>query len=474
MQRPLLTLLTLFFLLTNLPAQEKSYTIPNSPLLAFIKNSRFNGVQIRPYQSQASQLLKFVGTRFDHYAQLILIANQQIFVYISATGIVYKSLEEDRTDSVTFVRLDKTEHHGYNINAFPFIYNKTLFNIGGYGFWHWNGQLRAFSEKSHEWDIVPLNKELPVAVDYPGSNLWVSEKEHKLFSFSYISGNDAVKNNRQKNIEPVDSIVELDLLTMDWITKGALNPILKNEINLTSTFASLDSGILFSNNSPNVFYLNILSNSIDTIDNIDLYHFYATTNQDIIYWYASDYFYKANISTSVVDSMKLDYADLKKGVTPIYFVSNHSNNSNNYLYLLVIIPILLWGVRTKIKSRKKTDIETLENETKLNSPYKKNEIFDEIEKALIKYIYDNAKSRGSRTSTDEVNRILGVGNKSIDMQKRKRSDIIKSINMKYQLIDPNKTLIERVKSELDARLQEYYLTVDTLDFFSDINNQTQE
>ena len=63
---------------------------------------------------------------------------------------------------------------------------------------------------------------------------------------------------------------------------------------------------------------------------------------------------------------------------------------------------------------------------------------------------------------------------SVDMQKRKRSDIIKSINMKYQLIDPNKILIERVKSELDARLQEYYLTTDTLDFLNDMNNQTQE
>jgi hypothetical protein len=474
MQRPLLTLLTLFFLLSNPAAQEKTYTIPNSPLLDFIRNSRFNGVQIRSHQSKSNQLFKLLGTRFDHYPQFFLVADQQILIYVGATGIVYKSVEENRNDSVTFVRLDKTEHFGYNINAFPFVYKKQLFNIGGYGFWHWNGQLRGFSEKSMEWYIVPLNKELPVAMDHPGSYLWVSEKENKLFSFSYIKGNDAIKTNKQKNIETVDSVLELDLQSNEWKTKGALNPIFKNTINLESTFANLDSGILFCNNSPILLYLNILNNKIDTIDNIDLYHFYATTKKDIIYWYNSGYFYRGNISNSTLDSIRLDYADFKRGDTPIYIVSNKSNVSHKYLYFLFVIPIFMWGLRSKVISKKKTEIVPLENEIKLKSPYKKNDLFDEVEKALIKFIDENAKNKNTRTSTDEVNRILGVGNKSVDMQKRKRSDIIKSINMKYQLIDPNKILIERVKSELDARLQEYYLTTDTLDFLNDMNNQTQE
>jgi hypothetical protein len=94
---------------------------------------------------------------------------------------------------------------------------------------------------------------------HPGSHLWVSEKAHKLYSFSYINGNDAVKTNKQNTIEKVDSVVELNLRSFEWNTKGALNPIFKNTINLESTFASLDSGILFSNNSPILLYLNILN-----------------------------------------------------------------------------------------------------------------------------------------------------------------------------------------------------------------------
>jgi hypothetical protein len=175
-----------------------------------------------------------------------------------------------------------------------------------------------------------------------------------------------------------------------------------------------------------------------------------------------------------LDSIKLDYADIRKGDTPIYIVNDQLIATNNYLYILIVIPILFWVFRNKLVQKKKTNDITPENEMKLTSPYKKNDLFDEVEKVVIKHIYNNAKNKGTRTSTDEVNRILGVGNKSVDMQKRKRSDIIKSINMKYQLIDSNKLLIERVKSELDARLQEYYLTVDTLNFLNEIDNQIQE
>ena len=54
------------------------------------------------------------------------------------------------------------------------------------------------------------------------------------------------------------------------------------------------------------------------------------------------------------------------------------------------------------------------------------------------------------------------------MQKRKRSDIIKSINSKYQLLNPDKEieLIDRAKSGVDARLYEYSLNAN-LDFLKE-------
>jgi hypothetical protein len=54
---------------------------------------------------------------------------------------------------------------------------------------------------------------------------------------------------------------------------------------------------------------------------------------------------------------------------------------------------------------------------------------------------------------------LGVAYKSSDMQKRKRSDVIRSINTKYKILSHNSNiqLIDRVKNALDARTSEYFI-----------------
>jgi uncharacterized protein (UPF0147 family) len=102
----------------------------------------------------------------------------------------------------------------------------------------------------------------------------------------------------------------------------------------------------------------------------------------------------------------------------------------------------------------------------VRSPYPIKEVFEEVEKALLKLLMDNMVNRNSRTATDEVNRVLGMASKSGDMQKRKRSDVIRSINAKYRILMPEKDLdlIERVKSDLDARLYEYCITKSELPF----------
>ena len=98
------------------------------------------------------------------------------------------------------------------------------------------------------------------------------------------------------------------------------------------------------------------------------------------------------------------------------------------------------------------------------------EVFEEIEKALLKLLVDNITLKNSRTATEEINRVLGVASKSGDMQKRKRSDVIRSINAKYRMLRPEKDLelIDRVKSDLDARLYEYCITNSELPFLENL------
>jgi hypothetical protein len=467
--------LTLFCQISiSIYAQESAYVLPNTRVFKFLREERFSGVNLKINTGHLFNLVPLSGTKFEKYTQNFFLTHGEIIVYIGATGIVYKSEGDFYGDSITFKRIDATQHHGYNINGFPFFYKDNLYNIGGYGFWHWNGQLRIFSERSKEWNILPLNKEYPIAIDPPGSYLWLSKENGTLYSFSFIEGNEAIKAQNKSSITKIDSVLELDISTASWRSLGVLNESLKNMITIKSVFASIDSGILITKDANQLLILNLTANRIDTLSNSDIYHFFATSSDTEIYFYSNNYFYKVLSQKNIIDSIKLTNNNIKIGKQNVYQTSNlvTSNKELTYTLFFALFGIIIYLL---IKRYLPSSSNSIHNKVELKSPYKNDQIFDEIEKSLILYIYKKAKETGIRTTTEEVNRIIGVANKSIDMQKRKRSDIIKSINSKYQSsTNNNQLLIDRVKSEHDARLQEYYLTIDTLDFLNDINSQNQE
>ena len=84
-------------------------------------------------------------------------------------------------------------------------------------------------------------------------------------------------------------------------------------------------------------------------------------------------------------------------------------------------------------------------------------IFEEKELQTLILIYCNSV-QGKTTSIDELNKILGVTQKSIEIQKKQRSDTIISINKKYSLIvGRHSYIIERKKNEFDKRSFDYFI-----------------
>ena len=59
------------------------------------------------------------------------------------------------------IRMDKTCYEGYNFKAFNFVYQDTIYSLGGYGFWVDNGLLRCYDEKNGVWYITKTKKTLP-------------------------------------------------------------------------------------------------------------------------------------------------------------------------------------------------------------------------------------------------------------------------------------------------------------------------
>ena len=79
--------------------------------------------------------------RKHHFVNDILIKNKLgLFAIVDNTGRLYKI--HSMGEEIKFERIDSTFYSGYNSGAFNFSFRDTIFSMGGYGFWRWNGHLR--------------------------------------------------------------------------------------------------------------------------------------------------------------------------------------------------------------------------------------------------------------------------------------------------------------------------------------------
>ena len=460
----------LFFLFwaTIAWGQEASYTVFNTPFLRAIRNTRFDGCELVPHSGVSLKIIDFKSSNFRTYGQVLLIRKGELYVHISATGMLYKCTGNVGIDSLRFDRIDKTEHYGYNINAKTFVHKDKFYNIGGYGFWRWNGQLRFFNDRSADWKIERLNREIPVVVDPPGFPQWKSRNGSQLISLGFVLGRQSEKVPENERVKSIDSVISLDLEKEDWTVLGKLNPKLdalsKSEYTVRSV---LDAGLVVDLKE-NIQYLNLLENKIYSLSNRDILNFFYSNIVQKVSWYMDGQIYYTILGEWQVDSLKIGSQDFTFTGEQVYTTTSDSSTayiSGSIIALLAIAGFWLYKNRKQHVPSTDSKPNTSDVST-VRSPYPIKEVFEEVEKALLKLLMDNMVNRNSRTATDEVNRVLGMASKSGDMQKRKRSDVIRSINAKYRILMPEKDLdlIERVKSDLDARLYEYCITTSELSF----------
>ncbi len=448
-------------------SQESSYSVLNTPFLRTIRNPRFDGCEMVPHSAVSLKLINFKNSNFRTYEQVLLIRKGELYIYISATGMLYKCAGNIDADSLRFDRIDKTEHYGYNINAKTFLHKNRFYNIGGYGFWRWNGQLRFFNDRSADWKIERLNREIPVVLNPPGFPQWKSRKGNQLISLGYVSANSTEKVPEQERVKSIDSVISLDLDRTNWTVLGKLNPTLdalsKSEYTLRSM---LDSGVVVDINE-NIQYLNLLDNKIYSLTNQDILNFFYSNIVQKVSWYHDGQIYATILGEWQVDSIKIGAQDFTYTGEQVYTTSNPSSSLISGSLLAILAIAGFWFYKKSKKGVQPKDPRSkTEDQGAVRSPYPVKEVFEEVEKALLRMLMENMAIRNSRTATDEVNRVLGMASKSGDMQKRKRSDVIRSINAKYRLLVPEKDveLIDRVKSDLDARLYEYCITASELPF----------
>lgn len=456
------SLLTYFFVTSFicLHAQENIYPLPQQRCFQFLWNPRFNGCRVEIRQQPGFRFIDFKTSNWKNYPQQLIIENSRLYIHLLGAGIVYGSIL-DESGKIAMQRLDSTEHFGYNINSYTFSAHNKLMNIGGYGMWRWNGQLRVFQEATRGWEIEPLSEEYPLSNELPGLPVWVSPDKKRLVSLGYLTGNQAIQGKENQHVNVVPEIIELDLLNYKWSQKGHLKSSVYNWIKPEFLIMSLDEGLLFSNFGP-YYLLDLNTFESKALIDRDFQNILSSKIFPAVHWNKGNSIYFANFQTGQIDSVTFKPSFFQ---TTGESVIEEKVSLFQYKFLIYIF-LLGAGSVSLFYLKKKRNTKSLKPATKavdtaavLSSPYDGMDVFDAVEQALLHLLISNVKELGKRTGTDEVNRVLGVSLKSQDMQKRKRSDVIRSINAKYKLIHPavNKPLVERVKSEMDARLFEYSL-----------------
>jgi hypothetical protein len=157
------------------------------------------------------------------FGAVSLVKNKKtIIIQLLGTGRIYQVIQ--RNKEYYFKRLDSTVHSGVNFEAFTFNRNDTLFQYGGSGFWKIRGFLTYYSKITHEWELLPSNKELTNYDDVKEFKFFkVDNQANKMYISGTILYTDFPTTLNAKND---DSCYVYDFLTHQWSTLGKMDPSL--------------------------------------------------------------------------------------------------------------------------------------------------------------------------------------------------------------------------------------------------------
>ncbi|MCF8339334.1 MAG: hypothetical protein K9I82_00015 [Chitinophagaceae bacterium] len=381
---------------------------------------------------------------FKRNYQILIKTKRDLFVLVNGTGIVLKATDTTK-DKIAFNRIDSTIYHGYNFDAIQFPYHDTIFSLGGYGFWRFNGQLRYFHHIA-EWDLIPINNEYPLT----NQTFYFSEKDNLLIAVQ----DEMVDQTVGKKFENKNPIIEFDL-------KHKKNKIIGHLINSK----------IIPARKINFPYLNGLITLVDDI--VYLYDYqhnkiYKSKNEILAKEMISSqtYFNKAfalenkiyftKDSNDAIDSITVSMDDFEITSTPIYTPIN----ANQPYYIILGVVLLMLPIFFFVVKKKKNTV-SIEQE-KYEDP---KSTFTILEKLIIESIH--SKYLNKETSTvEEINDLMGLAKKTNEQKKRGRTEIINSINQKFKIQYQKDTdLIIRERSELDKRYFQYTINVENIDFY---------
>jgi len=395
-----------------------------------------------------------------------------IYIGIEGTGRIYQA--KIVNNNLSFDRIDKTFFTGYNFGALFFSMDEEIYSLGGNGFWKINGTLRKFSTLSKEWNAIELDEEVPVGMNR-NHHFYYIDTFDKTVSIFGLEISPSYLKDRTKDTTFKNKLMTLDIASGNWANIGTAS----NEKNKKFYQYGITPLGIFSGDR----VIDFKHNKIYAFKGKEKFEQMISAQQmggsfDISFCVDSTIYF-GNFDTRI-DSITISRSDLIDTGLPFYTPIKTSSSLKKEDILLItvaglsIISILLF---IKLYSKKTTnntiasigipainadegDIEKKEETKEGTVMFKSSKILDLLEqreRVLLKFIYEQS-SEDRLTTIDEINKVIGASQRTNEIQKRLRSDIITSINEKLGIVTNNKKpVIDKQRSEFDKRSFEYYV-----------------
>lgn len=430
---------------------DSVFTLKNSPFFTRLIETK---AEIQPLRSSLLPFLKpqsnWLKTRRHQFLKL----GNQLYIHFTGSGLLYQL--QNPTDSIlTFKRIDKNENYNYNIDAFLFLNQQDIYNIGGYGFWKTTGVLRKYNRKDLEWDAEPIDQEIHLpnsdVLSTSGQLSWFNTKSQYLYAPYQTIINEGLKKETKEGNDQLETY-RLDLKTKEWKKLGKTNEEFYNILHKAKWILNTDYGHLISYYHK-VYQVNYEENEIKVNENPSLVQGLERINTDYLVYYHNQTIYYLNGRNWQYDSVKVPSSQFEKADFRVW------KKSNTGLWIgFSPILIVLFAAAAKKREAKKKRAQLLEdaaNKVPI-SPTAKIK-FNETEKQLLNLLLGNSKQ--NRTTTiAEINYVLGIKDKNVGLQKKVRSEVIRSINEKFNFLQDGDTeLVCNIRSQADKRYFEYFI-----------------
>ncbi len=437
---------------------QQSFDSLNSYLSSLNFRGPING---RYYSTKIASLKEELSCEASNHNYLWY--KHSLIVQIDGSGKIYKM----DSSKAGFNRIDNTCYEGYNFGAFTFVKNDSLFSLGGYGFWMFNGMLRWFDSQNGQWYVIPTNKEIPL-MRTATSTFYYDEKGKHI----YVIYQNLKQLNQDETfkLDPNFYVQCLDLKSNKWWDESKI----LNSSKIKSISPLYISGVfhtqygLLTIYNDEVIFLDFNNNCFLDITSETKSKIYnkLVAGPDWMLFVKENYLIFYNPKNYKADSIYLDQKNLLPTGIKIFSNDDIHKTINiptwvPFILILTLIFLLIFTVfLLRRKSIQKVNLYT-DNKNQAELIITNSKSFKEnltiSESLLLNLLIENAE-KDSMTSINSINHSIGIANKPLKIQNNIRAAAIQMINKKFMVYSGcNDELIQKDRTEFDKRIFEYFL-----------------